>query len=35
VSLRAYALDVAYIERWAGALGVEEMWARVRRDTGA
>lgn len=26
------ALDLAYIERWAGTLGVEDGWARVRRE---
>jgi hypothetical protein len=34
VALRRETLDVAYVEHWVAALGLEEMWARVRRPSG-
>jgi hypothetical protein len=32
VSMRRDSLDLAYIERWVGVLGLEELWARVQSE---
>lgn len=34
VAVRKNALDLAYIDRWAAELGVEEAWKAIRDDSG-